>query len=119
MNGLGNYLIKRMIKADRHSQEQDIIDERRYLWPRFGSNILETVASFGVLVFVSIEIIYDKLCNIEDTITTYLSHDGKQWESFINRSNIRAWITCANNIKQYVNSPPPKGSGLPLNGSPD
>ena len=49
------------------------------------------------------EIIYDKLCNIEDIITTYLNHDGKQWESFINRSNIRAWITCANNIKQYVN----------------
>ena len=49
------------------------------------------------------EIIYDKLCNIEDTITTYLSHDGKQWESFINRQNIRAWITCSNNIKQYVN----------------
>ena len=49
------------------------------------------------------EIIYDKLCNIEDIITNYLSHDGKQWESFINRSNIRAWITCSNNIKQYVN----------------
>ena len=49
------------------------------------------------------EIIYDKLCNIEDIISTYLSHDGKQWESFINRSNIRAWITCSNNIKQYVN----------------
>ena len=49
------------------------------------------------------EIIYDKLCNIEDIITTYLSHDGKQWESFINRSNIRAWITCVNDIQQYVN----------------
>jgi hypothetical protein len=49
------------------------------------------------------EVIYDKLCNIEDIITSYLSHDGKQWESFINRENIRAWITCANDIKQYVN----------------
>ena len=49
------------------------------------------------------EIIYDKLCNIESIITNYLSHDGKQWESFINRSNIIAWITCTNNIKQYVN----------------
>ena len=49
------------------------------------------------------EIIYDKLCNIEELITNYLSHDGKQWESFINRQNIRAWITCANDIKQYVN----------------
>ena len=49
------------------------------------------------------ELIYDKLCNIEDIITNYLSHDGKQWESFINRTNIKAWITYINDIKQYVN----------------
>lgn len=61
MNGLGNYLIKRMIKARRHSQEQDIVDERRFLWPRFGSNMLETIADFGVLLFVSFQIIYEKL----------------------------------------------------------
>ena len=49
------------------------------------------------------ELIYDKLCNIEDIITNYLGHDGKQWESFKNRSNIKAWITYINDIKQYVN----------------
>ena len=49
------------------------------------------------------DIIYDKLCNIENIITSYLSHDGKQWESFINRTNIKAWITYINDIKQYVN----------------
>ena len=49
------------------------------------------------------ELIYDKLCNIEDIITNYLSHDGKQWESYINRTNIKAWITYINDIKQYVN----------------
>jgi hypothetical protein len=49
------------------------------------------------------EIIYDKLCNIEEIITNYLSHDSKQWESFINRTNIKAWITYINDIKQYVN----------------
>jgi len=49
------------------------------------------------------ELIYDKLCNIDDIITNYLSHDGKQWESFINRTNIKAWITYINDIKQYVN----------------
>ena len=49
------------------------------------------------------ELIYDKLCNIEDIITNYLSHDGKQWESFINRTNIKGWITYINDIKQYVN----------------
>ena len=49
------------------------------------------------------DIIYDKLCNIEEIITSYLSHDGKQWESYINRTNIKAWITYINDIKQYVN----------------
>ena len=49
------------------------------------------------------EIIYDKLCNIENIITNYLSHDGKQWESYTNRTNIKAWITYINNIQQYVN----------------
>ena len=49
------------------------------------------------------EIIYDKLCDIEEIITNYLSHDGKQWESYINRTNIKAWITYINDIKQYVN----------------
>jgi len=49
------------------------------------------------------DIIYDKLCNIEEIITNYLSHDGKQWESFINRTNIKAWITYINDIEQYVN----------------
>ncbi len=49
------------------------------------------------------EIIYDKLFNIEEIVTNYLSHDGKQWESYINRTNIKAWITYINDIKQYVN----------------
>lgn len=61
MNGLGGYLVKRMVKANRHSQEQDIIDERRYFWPRFGSNLLEILATFGILFYVAIEIILGRL----------------------------------------------------------
>ena len=49
------------------------------------------------------ELIYDKLFHIEDIISNYLSNDAKQWESFINRTNIKAWITYINDIKQYVN----------------
>ena len=61
MNGLSSYLVNRMIKANRHSQEQDILDQKRFLWPRFGSNALEVVTNFGVMLFVAVEIIYEKL----------------------------------------------------------
>ena len=61
MNNLGGHLVKKMIRHNRRSQEQDIKDERSYLWPRFGSDIFETVATFGILSFVAIEIIFEKL----------------------------------------------------------
>ena len=61
MNGLSSHLVRQMIKARRRSQEQDIKDERRFLWPRFGANGLETLASYGVLIFVAIEIICKRL----------------------------------------------------------
>ena len=61
INSLGNYLISRMVKARRKSQEQDIINERRYLWPRFGSNMIETIATFAILLYVAMDIIFGKL----------------------------------------------------------
>ena len=61
MNGLSDYLVRQMIKARRRSQEQDIADARQFLWPRFGANSLETIASFGVLIYVAIEIIRNHL----------------------------------------------------------
>jgi ABC-type bacteriocin/lantibiotic exporter with double-glycine peptidase domain len=61
MNGMSKYLVHRMIKARRHGQEQDIIDRRRFLLPSFGADMLESLASFGVLIFVAIEIMLEKL----------------------------------------------------------
>lgn len=61
MNGLSAHLVRQMILARRRSQDQDIKDARRFLWPRFGANGLETAASFGVLIFVAIEIILERL----------------------------------------------------------
>jgi ATP-binding cassette subfamily B protein/ATP-binding cassette subfamily C protein len=61
MNGLSKHLIHKMIKARRQSQEQDIVDRRRFLLPSFGADMLETLASFGVLIFVAIQIILKKL----------------------------------------------------------
>lgn len=61
MNNLSKHLIEQMIKARRRSQEQDIIENRRFLFPRFGANVLETVVGYAVLVFVAIEIILGRL----------------------------------------------------------
>ncbi len=58
LNGLSNYLVKRMIKASRRAQEQDITDEKSFLWPKFGTNLLETITEYGVLVTVALAIIY-------------------------------------------------------------
>lgn len=61
MNGLSKHLIKLMVKARRRSQEQDIIENRRFLWPRFGASVLEVLATYAVLIFVAVEIVFEKL----------------------------------------------------------
>lgn len=112
MNGLGSYLIKRMIKADRHSQEQDIIDERRYLWPRFGSNILETIASFAVLLFVSIEIIYERLAIGQFfTVRTLLNQlNGNISSLFNNIASVSENLVNATDFMEFMETPA-KSSG--------
>ena len=49
------------------------------------------------------DLIYYRLFNLEESITNYLSNDNKEWESFEVRSNIKTWITCINDINEYVN----------------
>ena len=61
MNGLSKHLIKLMVKARRRSQEQDIIENRRFLWPRFGADSLELLATYIVLIFVAIGIVAGRL----------------------------------------------------------
>lgn len=61
LNNLGDHLVKRMVRSNRRSQEQDIKDGRKYLWPRLGSNLLETFVTYGILTYVAIEIIFEKL----------------------------------------------------------
>ncbi len=49
------------------------------------------------------ELIYNRLFELEEIITNYLSNDNKEWESFEIRNNIKTWITCINNINEYTN----------------
>ena len=49
------------------------------------------------------DLIYDRLYKLEENITNYLTNDNKEWESFEIRDNIKTWISCINNINEYVN----------------
>lgn len=120
MNGLGSYLIKRMIKANRHSQEQDIIDMRRYLWPRFGSNILETLASFAVLIFVSIQIIYEKLAIGQFfTVRTLLNQlNSNIYSLFNNIAFVNENLVNATDFMEFMETPAKPSGDVKVTGIP-
>lgn len=120
MNGLGSYLIKRMIKANRHSQEQDIIDMRRYLWPRFGSNILETLASFAVLIFVSIQIIYEKLAIGQFfTVRTLLNQlNSNIYSLFNNIAFVNENLVNATDFMEFMDTPAKPSGDVKVTGIP-
>lgn len=107
MNGLSSHLVRQMIKARRRSQEQDIIDERRFLWPRFGANGLETVASYGVLIFVAIEIIIGKLAIGQFlTIRTLLSQLNSNVASFFGSiSTVNESLVNATDYMEFMETP--------------
>ena len=107
MNGLSAHLVRQMIKARRRSQEQDIIDERRFLWPRFGANGLETVASYGVLIFVAIEIIIGKLAIGQFlTIRTLLAQLNSNVASFFGSiSTVNESLVNATDYMEFMETP--------------
>ena len=120
MNGLGNYLIKRMIKARRHSQEQDIVDERRFLWPRFGSNMLETIAEFAVLIFVSFQIIYEKLAIGQFfTVRTLLSQLNNNITSlFDGIATVNENLVNATDYMEFMETPATPSGDIKINSIP-
>ena len=120
MNGLGNYLIKRMIKARRHSQEQDIVDERRFLWPRFGSNMLETIAEFAVLIFVSFEIIAEKLAIGQFfTVRTLLSQlNGNISSLFDGIATVNENLVNATDFMEFMETPATPSGDIKVAGIP-
>lgn len=107
MNGLSSHLVRQMIKARRRSQEQDIKDERRFLWPRFWANGLETLASYGVLIFVAIEIILGKLAIGQFlTIRTLLTQLNNNVASFFNSiSVVNENLVNATDYMEFMETP--------------
>ncbi len=112
MNGLSKHLVRRMVKSRRRAQEQDIIDHRRYFVPRLGSNALETLASYGVLIFVAIEIIFGRLAIGQFlTIRTLLLQLSSNISSlFSNLSSVNENLVNATDYMEFMKTPA-KSSG--------
>ena len=120
MNGLSSHLVRQMIKARRRSQEQDIIDERRFLWPRFGANGLETAASYGVLIFVAIEIILEKL-DIGQflTVRTLLGQLNSNVSSLFNSiSTVNENLVNATDYMEFMETPANASGDIKVSGIP-
>lgn len=120
MNGLSSHLVRQMIKARRRSQEQDIIDERRFLWPRFGANGLETIASYGVLIFVAIEIIIGKLAIGQFlTIRTLLSQlNGNVASFFGSISTVNESLVNATDYMEFMETPANPSGDIKVESTP-
>ncbi len=120
MNGLSSHLVRQMIKARRRSQEQDITDARRFLWPRFGANGLETIASYGVLIFVAIEIILEKLAIGQFlTIRTLLSQLNGNISSFFNSiSVVNENLVNATDYMEFMETPAKPSGDIVITDTP-
>ena len=120
MNGLSAHLVRQMIKARRRSQEQDIIDERRFLWPRFGANGLETIASYGVLIFVAIEIIIGKLAIGQFlTIRTLLAQLNSNVASFFGSiSTVNESLVNATDYMEFMETPANPSGDIKVESTP-
>ena len=112
MNDLSKHLVRRMVKSRRRAQEQDIIDHRRYFVPRLGSNALETLASYGVLIYVAIEIIFGRLAIGQFlTIRTLLLQLSSNISSlFSNLSSVNENLVNATDYMEFMKTPA-KSSG--------
>lgn len=120
MNGMSKYLVHRMIKARRHGQEQDITDRRRFLLPSFGADMLESLASFGVLIFVAIEIMLNKL-EIGQflTIRTLLNQLNANINSFFRSiSTVNENLVNATDYMEFMQAPDRPNGDIKITDTP-
>lgn len=120
VNNLGGHLIERMIKANRRSQERDIADTRRYLWPQFGSSALETIANTGVMVFVAIKIVFDNLAIGQFfTIRTLLTQLSSNINMLFNEIVfVSENLVNATDYMEFMEAPEKTSGGLKITDTP-
>ncbi|MBR3378181.1 ABC transporter ATP-binding protein [Candidatus Saccharibacteria bacterium] len=120
MNGLSSHLVHKMVKARRHGQEQDIIERRRFLLPSFGADMLESLASFGVLIFVAVEIILEKL-EIGQflTIRTLLNQLNNNISSFFNSiTAVNENLVNATDYMEFMETPSKPNGNVKITSTP-
>ena len=120
VNSLGGHLIERMIKSNRRSQERDIADARRFLWPQFGSNAFEIVANTGVMVFVMLKIVFDNLAIGQFfTIRTLLTQLSSNIESLFNEIvYVNENLVNATDYMEFMEAPEQASGELKVVGTP-
>lgn len=99
LNSLSKQLISQMVKARRRSQEQDVVDIKSYFWPDLTSRTFEDVVSYGILIFVSFEIMIGKLSfgvftstrmllnQLSDSINSLFTNIASASESIVNATD--------------------------------
>ena len=120
MNGLSSHLVRKMVRARRHGQEQDIIERRRFLLPSFGADMLESLASFGVLIFVAVEIILEKL-EIGQflTIRTLLNQLNNNISSFFNSiTAVNENLVNATDYMEFMETPSKPNGNVKITSTP-
>jgi ABC-type multidrug transport system fused ATPase/permease subunit len=120
MNGLSSHLVRKMIRARRRSQDQDIVYRRRYLLPGFGADMLESLASFGVLIFVAIQIIQEKL-EIGQflTIRTLLVQLNSNISNFFHSiSNVSEYLVNATDYMEFMKTPSKPNGDIKITSTP-
>lgn len=120
MNGLSNHLVHKMIKARRRSQEQDIVYHRRFLLPGFGADMLESLASFGVLIFVAIQIILENLeigqfLTIRTLITQLNNNIAGLFHSI---SNVSSYLVNSTDYMEYMETPSRPNGDIKITSTP-
>lgn len=120
VNGLGGHLIKRMVRHRRRSQEQDVADERRYLWPRFGADMFETATTYGILTFVAFEIVFKGLeigqfFTIRTLLTELSSGISLLFTSFTSASDN---LINASDFMEFMNTPIKSPGDIKISSTP-
>lgn len=99
LNSLSKQLISQMVKARRRSQEQDVADIKAYFWPDLTSRTFEDIVSYGILIFVSFEIMIGRLSfgvftstrlllsQLSDSITSLFANIASASESIVNATD--------------------------------
>ena len=105
LNGLSHQFIDRMVKARRHSEEQDLADSRRFFLPSLASRASDSIVSYFLLGYVGFEIIYGRLAigqfstvrslllQLNNSVTSLFNSIANANEGFVNAADFMEFMS--------------------------